>query len=115
MEYSGSCHCDALTFTVSGDIETANECNCSICSKKGYLLAFMPFETFKLTSSDQTLKTYTFHTHNVQHQFCGKCGCAPFGHGTAPDGSKMVAINLRCLKNIDLDTITIEAIDGASY
>ena len=43
MPYTGSCHCGAVTFTVAADAPTeAMSCNCSHCSRKGFLLTFVP-------------------------------------------------------------------------
>ena len=60
------------------------------------------------------IAVYTFGRHVIRHQFCKACGCAPFAEGTGPDGETMVAINLRCAKNLDLSTIRITPFDGAS-
>jgi hypothetical protein len=32
----------------------------------------------------------------------------------APDGNRMVAVNLRCVPDIDLDQLEIQAFDGAN-
>lgn len=42
MTYTGSCHCGQVAFTVEGELAQAIECNCSHCSRKGYLLWFVP-------------------------------------------------------------------------
>jgi hypothetical protein len=42
MNYKGSCHCGQISFEVEGTLEQAIECNCSHCSRKGYLLWFVP-------------------------------------------------------------------------
>src|SRR5438046_1796199 len=39
--YSGSCHCGRISFEVEGDLSEVKECNCSHCSRKGYLLWFV--------------------------------------------------------------------------
>lgn len=113
-KHEGSCHCGALSFTLDAALEEAIECNCTICRKKGYILSFVPARALTLTGPNRTLKSYTFNTHNIEHQFCSKCGCSPFGHGTGPDGSKMASINIRCISTIDLNAITITPFDGAS-
>ena len=102
---SGSCHCGAVTFTVQGEIDTALECNCSHCSRKGYLLWFVPAQALDLRSGEQELATYTFNRHVIQHRFCRICGSAPFGLGTGPDGQATAAINIRCVDDIDLAAI----------
>lgn len=102
---SGSCHCGAVTFTVQGEIDTALECDCSHCSRKGYLLWFVPAQALALQSGEQELATYTFNRHVIQHRFCRICGCAPFGLGTGPDGQATAAINIRCVDDIDLAAI----------
>jgi hypothetical protein len=33
------------------------------------------------------------------------CGCQAFGLGSAPDGSEVAAINVRCLEDIDLGAV----------
>ena len=48
--HRGSCHCGQIRFTVDGDFDHAIECNCSHCSRKGYLLFFVPKEKLRLAS-----------------------------------------------------------------
>ncbi len=110
----GSCHCGAIAFEVDGTPETLVECNCSHCSRKGYLGWFVPREHFRLLTSEDALATYTFNTHRIKHHFCPTCGCAPFGFGEAPDGTTMTAINARCLPDLDRSDIEITQVDGRS-
>jgi hypothetical protein len=43
------------------------------------------------------------------------CGIAPFSEGRNPgNGEAMVAVNVRCLPELDLATLTIKQVDGAS-
>ncbi len=48
MVYRGGCHCGRVAFEVDGDIKLVSECNCSICTKKGYLHWTVPHERFRL-------------------------------------------------------------------
>ena len=77
MMYKGSCHCGQIAFEVEGEIDKVVECNCSFCQRRGYLLWFVSPDKLRLTSTPK-LATYTFRKHEVQHHFCGKCGCAPY-------------------------------------
>lgn len=115
MKYSGSCHCGDVAFEFEAAFDEVVECNCSHCSRKGYLLTFVPHEQFTLKSGAASLSTYTFNKHAIQHQFCKRCGCAPFGFGTHPKGGKMAAINVRCLENVDLGSIARKPVDGKSF
>lgn len=113
MAINGSCHCGAVAFTMEDEPTQAVECNCSICRRKGHLLAFSPVEKFTLHTPREALGAYTFGKHNIRHQFCSTCGCGTFGEGKGPDGKPMVAVNMRCAENFDLATLTIIQFDGA--
>jgi hypothetical protein len=115
MIYTGSCHCGKIAIEAEGDLEQAVQCNCSICSKKGYLLWFVPRANLRLLTPESEIATYTFNRHNIQHHFCPTCGCAPFSEGTGPTGEAMAAINVRCLDDhVDLPTLKIIPYDGRS-
>lgn len=116
MAFEGSCHCGAITFRVDDQPPTtAISCNCSHCRRKGLLLSFVPAEALTITQGTESLAAYFFNKHVIAHRFCATCGCQPFGSGTAPGGSAMAAINLRCVPTIDLDSLTIEKVDGAKF
>ncbi|RWR00639.1 aldehyde-activating protein [[Pantoea] beijingensis] len=115
MAYEGSCHCGAVAFQVSGETPTeAIGCNCSHCRRKGFLLSFVPAERFSLTEGEDSLTEYYFNKHNIAHHFCSICGCQPFGRGKGPGGEEIVAINLRCVPSIDIDSLIVQQLDGAS-
>jgi len=112
--HQGSCHCGRIAFEVEGDFSTAIDCNCSLCRKRGGLLAFVPAQALHLKTPREALGTYRFNSHKIAHHFCPVCGIAPFGEGTAPDGSETVALNLRCLPDVDLAALEVHAYDGLS-
>lgn len=114
MKYSGGCHCQKIRFEVEGDITRAMSCNCSICSKRGHLLTFIPEESFKLLKGEEALHDYQFAKKHIHHYFCSSCGVGSFGAGAGPDGKKMRAINVRCLDNFDFEKIPIDKYDGKS-
>jgi hypothetical protein len=114
VTYTGGCHCGKVRYEVDAKIEQVMSCNCSICSKKGYLLAFAPEERFKLVSGAEDLSDYGFGKQVIRHLFCKNCGIGSFGRGVRPDGAKMVAINVRCLDDVDLAQIPVKEFDGRS-
>jgi len=114
MLHQGSCHCGRIAFEVEGDIKSAMSCNCSICQRKGVLMWFVPRDALRLTTPDANASTYTFNKHVIRHRFCPVCGIHPYGEGTDPKGNRMAAINIRCLTDIDLDSIPVTHFDGRS-
>ena len=114
MAHKGSCHCGRVAFEVEGEPDSAMACNCSICSRKGSLLWFVPKEKFKLLTPDDDASTYLFNQHVIRHRFCPTCGMHPYGEGPAPDGRPMAAINIRCLENFDSDKVPVQHFDGRS-
>jgi hypothetical protein len=112
--YKGSCHCGKVAFQVEGDIDNAMSCNCSICQRKGSLLWFVPRDKLRLLTPEDAASTYTFHKHAIKHRFCPTCGIHPYGEGTDPKGNRTAAINIRCLEDIELESIPVKKFDGRS-
>lgn len=114
MLHKGSCHCGRVAFQVEGEIKGAMACNCSICSRKGALMWFVPREALQLQSPDEAASTYEFNKHVIKHRFCPTCGIHPYGEGTDPKGNRMTAINLRCIEGLDLAALPVQNFDGRS-
>ena len=117
MTYEGSCHCGRVAIQLETDapIDAAMGCNCSLCRRRGSLLAFFPRERLKLTTPEQDMATYTFNRHAIQHRFCPNCGIGVFGEAVDPrSGKPTAAVNVRCLPDVDLEALKITMFDGAS-
>ena len=112
MIYKGSCHCGKIAYEVEGTIDSAMACNCSMCQRKGSLLWFVPRDRMRLTTPEANLSTYQFNKHHIKHRFCATCGIHPFGEGTDPKGNAMAAINVRCLEDIDLESVPVKHFNG---
>lgn len=115
MQYRGSCHCGKTHYTVEGELSAVNECNCSICRRKGTLLWFVPRSALHLETPESHLATYTFNQHVIQHRFCPDCGCSLFEFAQAPDGSPTAAINVRCLEGVDIDSLPRHHVNGIAF
>lgn len=97
MIYRGSCHCGAVQFELeAAEKIKCRDCNCSICSKSGYLHLILPQFKFRLLKGADNLTTYTFNTGVAQHKFCRTCGIKSFYIPRSnPDGCD---VTVRCLE-----------------
>ena len=112
MKNTGSCHCGRIRFEAEGTIEQAMSCNCSICSRKGSLMWFIPRSSLKLLTPDSAANTYTFNKHVIKHRFCPTCGIHPYGEGKDRSGNDIAAVNIRCIEGLDLSKIEVQEFDG---
>lgn len=112
--YTGQCHCGAVKFEVEADVEHDKilSCNCSHCAIKGMVLDFVPAERVKILSGEDNLTEYRFNKKFIAHKFCKTCGVQPFGMAKNEQGEDTVAVNVRTLDGVDLDTLTITTFDG---
>ena len=109
----GGCHCGRVRFRVTADLTRVTDCNCSICSKKGFLHLIVPPEQFELLRGKDDLTTYQFNTRTAKHTFCKHCGIHPF-YVPRSDPDK-IDVNVRCLDNIDLAAVSPKRFDGKHW
>lgn len=96
MKVSGGCHCGAVRFSadVAEDAKLL-DCNCSICSKTGFLHLIVPQADFVIERGEAALSSYRFGTRAADHMFCSVCGVKPFYRPRShPDAW---SVNFRCL------------------
>lgn len=110
--HSGGCHCGRVRYAVETDLARVISCNCSICTKRGLLLAFAPPERFTLQAGEDALTDYQFGRKTIHHLFCASCGVESFARGRMPDGTEMIAVNVRCLDGVDPETLERTPFDG---
>lgn len=113
--YTGSCHCGAVTFEASADMQKVISCNCSGCHKRGLVLTFIPAEQFVLQTGADDLMDYRFNKKMIAHMICKQCGVEVFGRGTNAEGKETVALNIRCLDGVELSDLAITPVDGRSW
>jgi hypothetical protein len=111
--YEGGCHCGRVRFRVQGDLANASDCNCSICSMKGFLHLVVPREQFTLLQGEDAISTYMFGTHTAKHTFCRHCGIHSFYvPRSKPDG---YSANIRCLDGVDIAAVRAHPFDGQNW
>lgn len=112
--HQGGCHCGAVRYRVELDLsQPVMSCNCSICSRTGTMLAFVPESAFRLEQGEAQLTDYQFNERTIHHLFCKTCGIRSFARGVGPHGP-MVAVNARCLDEIDVASLKVHHVDGKS-
>jgi hypothetical protein len=113
-QHFGGCHCGRIKFQVEAPAEIAAlECNCSICSRSGFLHLIVPKNRFMLLQGSESLSTYTFNTGVAKHLFCKVCGIESFYVPRSnPDG---YSVNVRCLEPETISKIVVAPFDGRNW
>jgi hypothetical protein len=112
--HRGGCHCGRVRFEVDAPRRlNVMECNCSICSKTGYLHLIVPRSRFRLLQGEDALTTYTFNTGTAKHFFCTTCGIKSFYVPRShPDD---YSVNARCLDPATVESIQTEPFNGRQW
>ena len=114
ITHTGSCHCGRVRFAViAPPALNVTDCDCSICTKSGYLHLLVPKSRFKLLCGEDALTTYQFNTRTAKHLFCSVCGIKAFYVPRShPDG---YSVNARCLDVGTIEQMTVVPLDGKNW
>ena len=114
LKHRGGCHCGTVRFEVEAPATLkVNECNCSICSKAGYLHLIVPADRFAVVKGQEHLSVYSFNTHTAKHFFCKTCGIKPFYVPRShPDG---FSVNARCIDSDTVESMEIRKTNGKEW
>lgn len=114
MKHQGGCHCGKVKFVVEAPSAVkVTECNCSICTKSGYLHLIVPKEKFQLLEGEQYLEQYQFNTNTARHYFCKICGVKSFYIPRShPDG---YSVNARCIEPGTIESMNIRQSNGREW
>lgn len=94
---TGGCHCGAVRFgfTLPSTQVELLDCNCSICSRTGFLHLIVPHRNFELQTPRASLTSYRFGTGAAEHLFCTICGVKSFYQPRSHP--EAWSVNYRCL------------------
>jgi hypothetical protein len=114
VTHRGGCHCGRVRFELIAPARlSALECDCSMCSKSGYLHVIVPKSRFRLLQGAEFLSSYSFNTHVAKHLFCSVCGVKSFYVPRShPDG---YSVNARCLDEGTIEALIIEPFNGREW
>ena len=115
ITHRGGCHCGRVRFEVRAPprLEVI-DCDCSMCSKSGYLHLIVPRERFKLLSGAEVLTTYEFNTRTAKHYFCSVCGI--YTHHRRRSNPNEYAYNIGCLEGVNpFELGAVPVFDGVNH
>jgi len=99
--HRASCHCGAvvLELALSNGIEDPRRCDCSICRRKGAVVASIPLAGLRVIEGNEHLREYRFNTNQARHFFCSICGI--YTHHQRRSNPEQYGYNVGCLEGIN--------------
>ena len=111
----GRCHCGAVEFEVRSESgpEGLKRCDCSLCARKGAIMASALLSDLTVTRGEDKLSLYQWNTHTARHYFCSICGI--YTHHRRRKAPNEYGYNVACLEGIDIASLgEIPMTDGIS-
>ena len=114
VTHQGSCHCGRVAFEVDAPaVLEATRCNCSICTRSGYLHLVVPASRFRLLRGKDDIAAYQFGTGVARHLFCRVCGIKSFYVPRSnPDG---YSVNVNCIDPATIERVDVKEFDGRNW
>ena len=97
----GTCHCGAVRFEVDLEEGLSNlrRCNCSLCRRKGAIMASVPIERLRVVAGIDKLTLYQWNTRQARHYFCSVCGI--YTHHQRRSNPREYGFNVACIDSVD--------------
>ncbi|OEZ00913.1 MULTISPECIES: GFA family protein [Stenotrophomonas] len=114
--HRATCHCGAveLQLDLPDGIVSPRRCDCSICRRKGAVVASVPLAGLHVVKGAEQLKLYQFNTHAAKHYFCGICGI--YTHHQRRSNPEQFGFNVGCLEGINPFAIAdVPVEDGVNH
>jgi len=98
-----TCHCGAVEISLElpNGLGPARRCNCSICGRRGAIVASVFLADLKVLKGNHMLSLYTFNTHTAKHYFCKKCGV--YTHHKRRSVPIEYSFNLACVEGVKIE------------
>lgn len=103
-----SCHCGGVVIALPRPPEWVGQCNCSICTKLGTLMAYYPTADVAVTG---VTDTYIWGDRMIALHHCPTCGCMTHWTSTGEDYGRQ-GVNARLLEDFDLDSAEVRQFDN---
>ena len=103
LPLKGKCHCGSVRFEVSTNIKNLRRCNCSICSRKGFVMGTALIDELTITEGKDFLKSYKWNTKVAEHYFCKICGINT--HHKRRSDPNQYGYNIGCIEGFEMSWI----------
>jgi hypothetical protein len=80
-------------------LEKLRRCNCSLCRRKGAVVASVPLNRLRVVRGEDKLTLYQWNTRTAKHYFCSVCGI--YTHHQRRTNPNEYGVNIGCLDGID--------------
>lgn len=99
--HRASCHCGSvvLELELPDGIVDPRRCDCSLCRRRGAVVASVSLDGIRILEGAGHLKLYQFNTHTAKHYFCSNCGI--YTHHQRRSNPSQYGYNVGCLEGID--------------
>ncbi len=111
----GSCHCGLVTLTLAVKPDYLNDCNCSLCSKRGAIWGYLATEAVALEGETDFYVRGDRENPAVRVHFCGICGCTTHWSPMPLFPQELMGVNVRLFDPVDLKGLTLNFPDGANW
>lgn len=111
-----SCHCGAVVMALDlpEGIVKPRRCDCSMCRRKGAIVASVALDGIEILHGGDHLKLYQFNTMVAKHYFCGTCGIHT--HHQRRSAPNEYSYNVGCLEGINPFLIEgVQLLDGVNH
>jgi hypothetical protein len=100
-KHRASCHCGkvVLELDLPDGIVNPRRCDCSICRRKGAVVASVPLSGIRVLQGEEVLKLYEFNTRTAKHYFCSHCGI--YTHHQRRSRPDEYGYNVGCLEGVN--------------
>lgn len=110
------CHCGAVELELSlpDGIVDPRRCDCSICRRKGAIVASVPLSGLRVVRGQEVLKLYQFNTRIAKHYFCSECGI--YTHHQRRSNPDQYGYNVGCLDGVNpFELGAVPTSDGVNH
>ena len=115
-KHRASCHCGAVVLELDllDGIVDPRRCDCSICRRKGAIVASVPLTGIKIVKGADALKVYQFNTRVARHYFCSNCGIHT--HHQRRLNPEQCSFNVGCLEGVNpFEIPNVSTNDGVNH
>lgn len=95
-----TCHCAAVELEIEfvDGLQNIRRCDCSLCSRKGYVMASVPTTQLTVVKGADHLSLYQWGTMLAEHYFCKICGVHT--HHKRRSNPLEFGINIACIEGV---------------